>query len=244
MTPEDAFLAAILAAPDEDGPRLMYADWLVEHGWPERGEFIKVQCQIDALNRELLGGEDCEDGDCLGCSERRPLQGREQELLHHNDCTYWPTVRICDRLGLSCMVYRGIDGPTTQWMDGEDNSTLFTFRRGFAEVVELKAADFLKHAEGLFAVTPVREVRLTGLAPMEREDGWAWVDTAYFPPEQTIHAGGDCGVPTPIFGWLLMHDPDEEPGDVAAHYPTAQDAHNALSLACVRLGRERARRMR
>jgi uncharacterized protein (TIGR02996 family) len=44
MSDEEALLAAILAHPDEDTPRLMYADWLDEHGQPERAEFIRIQC--------------------------------------------------------------------------------------------------------------------------------------------------------------------------------------------------------
>jgi len=41
-----ALLAAIRAAPGDDAPRLVYADWLDEHGQPERAEFIRVQCQL------------------------------------------------------------------------------------------------------------------------------------------------------------------------------------------------------
>ncbi len=41
----DDLLAAILADPDDDEPRLVYADWLVERGDP-RGEFIHVQCAL------------------------------------------------------------------------------------------------------------------------------------------------------------------------------------------------------
>ena len=46
MSDESALLAAILAHPDEDTPRLMYADWLDEHGQPERAEFIRLQCRL------------------------------------------------------------------------------------------------------------------------------------------------------------------------------------------------------
>jgi uncharacterized protein (TIGR02996 family) len=53
-------LAAIRARPDEDTPRLIYADWLDEHKQPERAEFIRVQCALargseyDANRPELL----------------------------------------------------------------------------------------------------------------------------------------------------------------------------------------------
>jgi uncharacterized protein (TIGR02996 family) len=48
MSDESALLAAILAHPDEDTPRLMYADWLDENRQPERAEFIRLQCAPDA----------------------------------------------------------------------------------------------------------------------------------------------------------------------------------------------------
>jgi uncharacterized protein (TIGR02996 family) len=34
-----ALLASVLAAPDDDLPRLVLADWLEENGQPERAEF-------------------------------------------------------------------------------------------------------------------------------------------------------------------------------------------------------------
>jgi uncharacterized protein (TIGR02996 family) len=47
-----ALLEAILAEPEEDGPRLIYADWLDEHGGPaerDRAEFIRVQMELASL---------------------------------------------------------------------------------------------------------------------------------------------------------------------------------------------------
>ena len=41
-----ALLRAVLAVPDDDTPRLVYADWLDEHGDPARAEFIRLQCRI------------------------------------------------------------------------------------------------------------------------------------------------------------------------------------------------------
>src|SRR5436305_326439 len=41
-----ALLAAVCAHPDDDTPRLVYADWLEEQGKPERAELIRVQCEL------------------------------------------------------------------------------------------------------------------------------------------------------------------------------------------------------
>jgi uncharacterized protein (TIGR02996 family) len=47
-----ALVEAIVEAPDDDGPRLVYADWLEENGEPERAEFIRVQCELARLPEE------------------------------------------------------------------------------------------------------------------------------------------------------------------------------------------------
>ncbi len=54
MTHDEAFLQAILEAPDDDTPRLIYADWLEEQDDP-RGEFIRVQCQLARLAQDDPG---------------------------------------------------------------------------------------------------------------------------------------------------------------------------------------------
>ena len=46
MNEGEALLAAILASPDDDTPRLVYADWLDEHDEPERAEFIRLQIAL------------------------------------------------------------------------------------------------------------------------------------------------------------------------------------------------------
>lgn len=47
----DAFLDAIFDAPADDTPRLVYADWLAEHGQEHYAQFIRLQC---AAAREQL----------------------------------------------------------------------------------------------------------------------------------------------------------------------------------------------
>src|SRR5947208_16258633 len=61
-----AFERAVLESPDDDGPRLVYADWLDEQGDP-RGEFIRTQVE----------SEHCPAG-LPRCPER---VAREQALL-------------------------------------------------------------------------------------------------------------------------------------------------------------------
>ncbi len=46
MTTDDALLRAVLADPDDDAPRLIYADWLDENGECERAELIRLQIAL------------------------------------------------------------------------------------------------------------------------------------------------------------------------------------------------------
>ncbi len=50
---QTALLMAIRADPENDIPRLVYADWLVEHNEPERAEFIRVECETQRTDGEL-----------------------------------------------------------------------------------------------------------------------------------------------------------------------------------------------
>src|SRR5262245_46948004 len=61
MTERDALLRAVCDNPDDDTPRLVFADWLQENGEEERAEFIRLQikfqhlsCSLDELNRRVM----------------------------------------------------------------------------------------------------------------------------------------------------------------------------------------------
>jgi uncharacterized protein (TIGR02996 family) len=58
-TAEQGFLSDIRANPDDDGVRLIYADWLQENAQAQRAEFIRVQIELARLadddpRREVL----------------------------------------------------------------------------------------------------------------------------------------------------------------------------------------------
>src|SRR5262249_48004439 len=48
MGQEQAFLQAVLEAPEGEAARLIYADWLEERGDP-RGEFLRLECLLRSL---------------------------------------------------------------------------------------------------------------------------------------------------------------------------------------------------
>jgi uncharacterized protein (TIGR02996 family) len=74
-----AFLAAITERPDDDLPRLVYADWLEENGEPDRAEFIRTQIELAKLSE---------------FDARRPvLKAREAELALHKEAWTLPEFR-------------------------------------------------------------------------------------------------------------------------------------------------------
>ncbi len=50
---EQQLLDAVLAAPDDDAPRLVYADWLQERGDPH-GELIAMQCRPELYEHDVV----------------------------------------------------------------------------------------------------------------------------------------------------------------------------------------------
>jgi uncharacterized protein (TIGR02996 family) len=51
MNERDALMRAICENPDDDTPRLVFADWLQEHGEDDRAEFIRAQVRFGELLR-------------------------------------------------------------------------------------------------------------------------------------------------------------------------------------------------
>src|SRR5262245_31886156 len=56
VTSAESLLQAILESPDDDAPRLVYADWLEEHGTSEAekawAEFIRLQVAADGREED------------------------------------------------------------------------------------------------------------------------------------------------------------------------------------------------
>ncbi|MGL4551645.1 MAG: TIGR02996 domain-containing protein [Gemmataceae bacterium] len=71
---EDAFLADIAEHPDDDAPRLIYADWLDDRGRADRAEFIRVQVRRLALPEDAY--------------EQRELAGVEAALLEQHEAAW------------------------------------------------------------------------------------------------------------------------------------------------------------
>jgi uncharacterized protein (TIGR02996 family) len=76
---EEGLLAEVRDDPEDDTPRLVYADWLDEHGQPERAELIRVQVQRDRLS--------------TGDSARPRLDERSRAILAEHEADWTDSLR-------------------------------------------------------------------------------------------------------------------------------------------------------
>jgi uncharacterized protein (TIGR02996 family) len=80
MTDGEALFAAILAEPDEDTPRLVYADWLDENDDPARAEFIRVQVAMARAPTDALRAREAALLALHGEEWLAPLKARGEPL--------------------------------------------------------------------------------------------------------------------------------------------------------------------
>jgi uncharacterized protein (TIGR02996 family) len=134
MNERAALLRAVCENPDDDTPRLVFADWLDEHDEPERAEFIRLQCEVARLQT---------DDAQLGGLSRRASELQKQFGKQWLD--QLPTPRSAN--------VRWVAAAPNGWLDGK------TFDRGFAcQLFAQTAAGLAKHADVLFSATPVRRL--------------------------------------------------------------------------------------
>lgn len=169
-------LAGVCAAPDDDTPRLVLADWFDENGDPDRAEFVRLQCALELR----LAGRTCPsclyspDPDCVWqleygprnvknlCRECGRSRGRQEELLSANAGRWlseWaaPAATAGSRLEYlapyDCDPYDGVfDNPyygLTVYYGGHHGLVSVEFRRGFVARVQCWWAFWFRHAEDL-----------------------------------------------------------------------------------------------
>ncbi|HEY2910022.1 MAG TPA: TIGR02996 domain-containing protein [Gemmataceae bacterium] len=140
MTDREALLAAIRAVPDDDLPRLVYADWLEENAGSlpaeerdcagDRAAFIRSQ--VEAAQAEPFS------------PSARLAADRAARLLTPANRTAWS-------LSLHGLVSE------------------CSFERGFIEHAAVDAAQFLDAAEAIFEAEPIRSLRVNRPRPSEWE---------------------------------------------------------------------------
>jgi uncharacterized protein (TIGR02996 family) len=140
MTHDEAFLEAIREQPDDDGPRLVYADWLDDHGQPDRAEFIRVQC-------ERARGAEGPRAEVLIQRARELLEARWEEWVG--------PLREAVRSTKAHFAEAWLTG-------GFHPDGLSRFRRGFVDTLTLGAEDFLARTGALTRLVPLRHLGLRG----------------------------------------------------------------------------------
>jgi uncharacterized protein (TIGR02996 family) len=137
MSDEKALLAAIRDHPDEDTPRLVYADWLDEHATNDaqraRAEFIRVQCELARIeDRSKDSFDRLPEDDAFLSGLRNP---GDQFLKRYR--AEWEAP------------LRGPTGPC------RDSPSPLWFRRGFPHYLTLPFARLVEVGERLFRLSPI-----------------------------------------------------------------------------------------
>lgn len=162
----EQLLAAICAEPNDDGLRLIYADWLDDTGDADRAEFIRVQLQLATL----AGMGRAPEPEWID-----PLVSRELELWVHSPEWFAP---LKDVLRL---VQIGDDHPDemTVLNFSIDGGTYAVVRRGFASEFHVPADWWAGHGEAVVRSHPVERVKFTDRRPHQGvggSDRWFWYD--------------------------------------------------------------------
>lgn len=155
MIDEATLLRAILAEPERDEPRLLYADFLRERGEWDRAEFIDVQIELAQMNRLGAAGSMSPETD-----HKIALRRRERELWHKLPVQPFIPGEGRWALGLT------MDGTTP-----DAGSRYATVRRGFTDGVRVPLSWWLAHGPAVVRSTPLREVRLPSwITGLRRDD--------------------------------------------------------------------------
>jgi uncharacterized protein (TIGR02996 family) len=231
------FLDDIRAHPADDAPRLIYADWLQDHGEEERAEFIRVQCElaqvqlkIDALDR----------ADALF-----PLRFADMTLRHD---TLLPRMRS---LLLANEHWDSLPFPSfaENFHDGTIHPHSRMFSRGFVGAVVCPWEIWESHGPALVARHPIERVTLAGMRPrvskfhddiphareIEGKPFWEW-DRKELPDGFSCGAGALPNVLMDLLPAKLAH----RTSWYSCQYLTEQAALDALSAAAIAWARKEA----
>jgi uncharacterized protein (TIGR02996 family) len=177
MTDWPAFVAAVVAAPDDDLVRLVAADWLEENRQPEQAEFLRVQVELAKLPATLVqkARQDVSDPSHSSKVPPRhwaqfdrivPLAVREDSLLREHWKDWAPELGDSGRI---------LDNFLSSFQPPDGNWVRFSFTRGFVSQITLSWSDWQQHAAALLESCPLTgrdaRVRLT-----------TWPDGPYMHP--------------------------------------------------------------
>jgi uncharacterized protein (TIGR02996 family) len=162
VTPgHEPFLRAICDAPDDDAPRLVFADWLDENGDPDRAEFIRKHVQL-ARNPDVVNIE-------RRCEELFGANGRKWVTELPGTAALWAAFDV-GHVARPRAVRRQVtddDGPVDTWI--ECSPELRDWNRGFPATIYVQGSgDVFFDVLGRVAeLVPVIRLRLMHLSNMD-----------------------------------------------------------------------------
>jgi uncharacterized protein (TIGR02996 family) len=234
---EADILRGIAERPDEDYLRLEYADWLEEQDQPERAEFVRAQCRLVEIEREMPQRQFFH-GLLL---ERDRLQDRERALFAAHAGVWWPGERVTldpataniRVMGPWLIVRRGLPaewvGTCGAWCGRIESVDTMTNRVTTTRIPGVGPAVVRAHPY-------LRAVRLTDKEPESTGGSARW-----FGSDDPEHLRLPDRIPMELYRLLPSGVGSFAFGgfDPNTYYATPADAHAALSAAA--LARARAR---
>ncbi len=150
MTESEALLQAIIENPDADLPRLVYADWIEEHGSDsERAEFIRVQIELPNRGPDFLKQYD-----------------REWELIEQKTNEWFPDFEITNNP-------EWFDEPHCEGNKPEQWALLC---RGFLDRVACTMSYWVEHGPKLIREHPIQIVMITDKRTWNVGREFTWFD--------------------------------------------------------------------
>lgn len=219
---EAGFITAICAEPADDTPRVIYADWLQERDGPgdgDRGEFIRVQCEMAKIKPYWKGHPGC-------ALEKRyeTINYRETELFESmgaNPFGWFPGI---------CTVT--ID--PSKHLKGNGLPPGGLLRRGFIEQVKLPLAAWLEHGKEIVRQQPITQVETEKKPYVYQRTESAGTDYSWWRAYPDKLSASD--LPTDIFD-LLTDGVLNSCGQPDRGYDTLAAAQADLSQALLQLAK-------
>ena len=231
---DECFLAAIIADPDADLPRLAYADWLEEDGQQDRAEFIRdgiAVCYPERLNPHHD----------MGAGWDGVVDIMTQYPPDPSHCALCAAIsrqrnsRVPQRLALEI---GGLTGMPADWSGRKDSGANYVgvrCRRGFVAGVRCPLAAWSAAGPAIVRVHPVKELTITDrLAERRHRDspqyGWFCYTRDGLPTAPELDA-----VPYPV--WRLL-PPEDQGRGTSKYFEGLEAAAVALRAAALCWARE------
>lgn len=232
MTEQERLLRlAVSAAPADDLPRRVIADWYDENGQPDRAEFIRTQLRIAEIEAAVEGNQWHSAGlcslYCTLCPELAALEATADQILCLNGDQSW--FRLYE------------------WMPATRLRST-SYHRGFGWSVMAKIADIRRHLPELVRLEPVvraiasdrfshRWTPDAGSSSFDPPDVYSWLKSSAWP----VNHSETALLPPDVLDRLAGAYPRRVgPSGRTVRFSSQEHAELALSAALVNEARAAA----